>query len=111
MKLARTYYCSALVVHVAHPEHVTVVGIYALVQGAMSANPVFLPQSEPAMEQEDESLPSCPERDHTDDFRRLQLKMKMPGSNWDMEILRQLEQAAQTRRAGVDGHRGEPDGC
>ena len=43
--------------------------------------------------------PPCiddPGRNYDEDLRRLQLKMRIPGTNWDIETLRQLEATSAT---------------
>jgi hypothetical protein len=36
-----------------------------------------------------------PKRDYYDDLRRLQLKMKILGSNWDITVIRRVEQVGE----------------
>ena len=92
----RTEYCPTV-----HPEPATVVeSAPSLVEEALGSNPVFLLQDEPAAELEQEMPPRCADvtwvfppclhdrkRKYSDDLRRLQLIMKMPGSDWDVGVL------------------------
>ena len=71
----------------------------SFVEYVLNSNPVFLPREEPDDELEQDVprrradvtwvFPLCVHdrrRDYSDDLRRLQLKMQMPGSDWEVGV-------------------------
>ncbi len=87
--------CPAPIVNAVHPETVTVAKKEpSLVQEVLGKGPMFFPEQKSTTAEVDRPLPGCGEvswllphcindrkRDYSDDWRRLQLKMKIPVSN------------------------------
>ena len=93
-----------------HPERVTVAESEPLLpQEVMSKCPLVLPQQKFDEASIEESLPACgevngvlpscmvdPVRGYSDDSRRLQLKMRMHGSNWDITVISKVGHVAKS---------------
>ena len=102
-------YCPTPIVMAVHPELVSMAGsLLDVIEEGPQGTPIFLPNEEMSVGEEEEDdevelpeiakvawvLPPCisdPARDYNDDLRRLQLKMRMPGSVWDVEALARME--------------------
>ena len=103
-------YCPPPMVNIVIPEPVTVTeNIPELVAEVLKGSPSFLPPKTEDKDTEADillgcegvtwALPPCiddPGRNYDDDLRRLLLKMRIPGTNWDIESLRQLEATSAT---------------
>ena len=98
--------CPAPVVFTVHPELVTVADENAyIMEDALASRPVFLPSTAEQVPGEDaDCLPDCgkinwvlppclhdPKADYNDHIRRLQLKMRIPGSEWDTGALQRMQ--------------------
>ena len=101
-------YCPPPIVMAVHREPVSMVeGPPELLEEVLKETPIFLPKAEVPMDEGDEDeapLPACaemawvlppciedPARDYNVALRRLQLKMRLPGSAWDVEALARME--------------------
>ena len=98
--------CPAPVVFTVHPELVTVAEENAyIMEDVLASRPVFLPPTveqvpgegadrPPECGQINWVLPPCmhdPKGDYNDHIGRLQLKMKIPGSEWDTGALQRMQ--------------------
>ena len=98
--------CPAPVVYAVHPDQVTVADENPyILEEVVKSQPVFLPKEEPELFPGQNDLPPhfnrinwvlppClhdPKGDYMDHLRRLQLKMKIPGSEWDTGALLRMQ--------------------